>query len=334
MTAIGANRTFLNLLKQRFFFQRAFVRLHECLVRPQDEIDNEPENVEEQNQEGGESPDELVPRARPDVHERPDYNAEPYRKSEGNETGNNDRADFLKRRHCCGLSSLRRALQTSKGSVSYLVTTNVSKNDDGAVRTFLAIELTDDVRDILARLGRRLEPHNAVLKVVAPESVHLTLKFLGGVPASRLAAVESVVRECAGRSGRVVLRLSGVGTFSGRDRAPRVVWVGIARDDGFAKLQRLAQDLEDGFAGLGFPRERRSFSPHLTLARVREEHPQSQIHALSETVSRIADSFEEQASFPVRGLTLFRSDLSPKGARYTSLSRMSLGQNNSTEAPA
>lgn len=199
---------------------------------------------------------------------------------------------------------------------------NLSKGGTGTVRTFVAIELPEPVRATLAWVEERLREHARILKLVAPELIHLTVRFLGAVPIDRLSAVEEAVRAAAGEERCFRLHLATVGAFGGA--TPRVVWVGLADDRGVEVLQRLYRRLEDGLDVHGFERERRPLSPHLTVARVRDGAPHAEARALGKTVTRLKAELSPSGSFEVTALTVMRSDLGPTGPRYTPLARAPL----------
>lgn len=138
-----------------------------------------------------------------------------------------------------------------------------------------------------------------------PENQHLTLKFLGSTPADHLDAVYRTCEMVA--AGRRVgeLKLTDLGAFPSPTRI-RVLWVGV--DDPSNELRAAATDLDRAFESIGFPSEGRDYSPHLTLARFKLPVPLKSGFPSIDT-SGIAP-------FPFDALTLFRSHLSPKGARY------------------
>jgi RNA 2',3'-cyclic 3'-phosphodiesterase len=144
---------------------------------------------------------------------------------------------------------------------------------------------------------------------VAPDNFHLTLKFLGPVDAERLAPLTETLTSAAAVYSSFQLEIRGLGAFPSPAR-PRVLWAGI--DAGAASAAMLATRLDEALATLGFEREARAFSPHVTLGRVRQPHAQP----------RLAEALGGSRSFgrvDVTRVSLMRSDLSPRGARYTEL---------------
>lgn len=201
----------------------------------------------------------------------------------------------------------------------------LSKHDvPGAVRTFLAVELPPACRAKLRALQAQFADGGSILKMVSPDLIHITVRFLGGVPQARLAALEEAARRAAARVEPFRLTLSGPGAFP-NDRAPRVLWVGLERDEGYASLQRLFEVVEDELAARAFSREERRFSPHVTLARTRDTAASGERHRLGEMLARTKARHAPLGSFGVDALVVMRSDLSPHGPAYTPMATLPLG---------
>lgn len=169
----------------------------------------------------------------------------------------------------------------------------------------------------LAQLDALVEPLRSKLvnaRWTAPENQHLTLKFLGSTPEDRLEAVAQTCRMVADSHSRSELSLTELGAFPSRSRI-RVLWVGV--DDPTKSLAAVAADLDRAFESLGFPSEGRELTPHLTLARFKLPIPLRSGFPSLDT--------SEIASFRFEELTLFRSHLSPKGARYEVVKTFPLG---------
>ena len=151
------------------------------------------------------------------------------------------------------------------------------------IRTFIAIELPAEVKNDLRQLVTILNNYNACpAKWVDSEAIHLTLKFLGNIGPDKIDLIRQIMREAAAATGPFRLQLGGLGAFPNLNRA-QVVWVGIKGD--LANLEALQQKLDQGLSGAGFTPERRPFTPHLTLARVRETVTLSQRQILGERIS-------------------------------------------------
>lgn len=201
------------------------------------------------------------------------------------------------------------------------------------MRLFIAVELPPAVRETVASVGTDLSTFSRLMKIVSPELIHITVRFLGSTPASRLSDVEAAVHEASHGAHPFELQLSQVGMFPGGSKPPRVVWVGLRHDDGYSALQQVFGLLEAALERRGFVREKRGFSPHLTVARVREDAPGGEARALGEAVKRLRDAGDVRGRFEVRELTVMRSDLSPSGPRYTPLVRSPLGSKGEGAAP-
>ena len=181
------------------------------------------------------------------------------------------------------------------------------------IRSFVAVELPEAVKAALTRLQEQVESGGGGVKWVEPRGVHLTLKFLGYVDEAKVPAlVQALTRACEGFVPLEVA-LSGLGVFPSPSR-PRVAWVGLS--GGVEKLLRLQEGVEKVLSPFGFPREERAFTPHLTIARLREGVAPQEARAFGEAFLRASP---ESVSFKVEGISLMKSQLTPTGALYTRL---------------
>lgn len=180
------------------------------------------------------------------------------------------------------------------------------------LRLFVACELPDEVRRALSTIQDGLRPHlgaGARLRWVRPEGIHVTLKFLGNVEASRVGELTAAL-SAAIEPFDFTLRLAAVGGFGGARL--RVVWAGLAGD--VEGLAALAERIDVALEPLGFPRERRPFAAHLTLARVPDETPPAERRRLSEQLAK--HQIPAQPSMTLTDVALMRSTLGPGGAVY------------------
>ncbi len=185
------------------------------------------------------------------------------------------------------------------------------------LRLFFALWLPDDVRATLGAL--RPPPHSegaAAYRWVDPSLLHVTLAFLGSQPVALLDDLRRVGVEVGADSPGGRLSLGGVGSF-GPARAPRVLWFGLGGD--VAVLQALQQRLAEALRGIGVRLEERAFSPHITLARRREN-----ARAAGPPLWPPARPLP-RLRVPLDEFVLVRSDLSPTGPRYTVLDRFPTG---------
>ncbi|HUS79139.1 MAG TPA: RNA 2',3'-cyclic phosphodiesterase [Patescibacteria group bacterium] len=178
------------------------------------------------------------------------------------------------------------------------------------VRSFIAVEFDDPViLGSLGRVQRTLEGTGADIKSVEGENMHLTLKFLGDVEEVLLEEVKEFVTRVEFQPFEMELR--GIGAFPNL-RRPRVVWAGVSR--GVSEMEAVFNDLEAGLSKLGFRREGRRFSPHLTLARVRSGRNRER---LAEAIGEAEEV--EFGAFEVAHVKLKSSVLTPRGPIYSTL---------------
>lgn len=164
---------------------------------------------------------------------------------------------------------------------------------------------------------QELRPSGADVKWVRPETIHLTLKFLGEIEPDLVEEIHLALGEVAARHEPFGLVARGLGCFPRLEQA-RVVWVGLEGETW--RLMALQREVEGVLVELGFPREERPFRPHLTLGRVRSPGARQAL------VSRIRSMEQVQVGdLRVEALAQFRSELLPGGARYTRLWQEPLG---------
>lgn len=182
------------------------------------------------------------------------------------------------------------------------------------VRAFLAFEVPADIRAEIARSRQPLAAELPRARWVRPEGQHLTVRFLGEVAADVLDGLAGGLRRRLGGLAPVTISLGGAGFFPSPKR-PRVAWVGGRA----AAAGPVVDSVERAAAELGMPPERRSWTPHLTQARLDRPWPADAVRRFLEwgDALRLGD-------FTSRELVLFSSRLAPGGAVYTPLDRVSL----------
>jgi len=178
------------------------------------------------------------------------------------------------------------------------------------VRSFIAVDVADGailkrITDCQAELTRT----GADLKPVEPENIHATLRFLGEVQVPLLDQVKSELAQVSFQSFLVELR--GVGAFP-NPRRPNVVWIGITK--GGEELQGIFSHLEPRLRGLGFAADRKGFSPHITIGRVKSGRNRE---ALYSGIMGMSDV--EFGSMTVESIRLKKSTLTPKGPIYSTI---------------
>jgi len=179
------------------------------------------------------------------------------------------------------------------------------------IRTFVAIDLPAEVKSFLEGVTRDLKKTGADVKWARPEGTHLTLKFLGNVDRELVSHIDAQLRPMFAQVRPFVIGVGSLGGFPSLNR-PRVIWVGV--HDGDGSLQPAVRQVESLLEPLGFEPEKRPFSPHLTLGRVRSNRG---IRELVEEVRQRIDLTGPR--FSADHATLFQSILKPSGAEYRPL---------------
>jgi len=176
------------------------------------------------------------------------------------------------------------------------------------MRTFIAIELPQDIKDSLSALQDKLKTAPAEVRWVKHENIHLTLKFLGEIDAKQLDKIKLILQEVARDHHEFKTRVSTLGVFPNLNY-PRVIWVGLDKND--EPVQKIVQDLEEKIAKLGIAKEKRTFTSHITIGRVK-------------LGKFIAPENQASREFTVHKITLFKSTLTPGGPVYEILQEANL----------
>jgi 2'-5' RNA ligase len=188
------------------------------------------------------------------------------------------------------------------------------------IRTFIAIELPQNVKTVLKRLQLDLGANkDTSVKWINPDGIHLTLKFLGNVDPRAIPKLTGAMENSARNTEPFSLSVSQLGAFPNA-KSPRVVWVGLTGDIGI--LAELQKRLDRSLVSIGFTPENRPFSPHLTLGRIRDGIRPNQRRALAEKLA--ATRLKSNSSIRVAAINLMQSDLTPQGAIYTQLVSISI----------
>ena len=152
------------------------------------------------------------------------------------------------------------------------------------MRTFIALKLSDEIKEEFSRLEEKLKTAEADVKWVKPHNIHLTLKFLGDVEESKIGQIKNQLR---------------------------VLWVGL--DRGSSEAEKIAKSIEDNLEKIGFPKEERPFSAHFTFGRVKSGKNKNKLKEL------ISSLEVRPKSCAIKHITLFQSTLTPKGPIYVPL---------------
>jgi RNA 2',3'-cyclic 3'-phosphodiesterase len=194
------------------------------------------------------------------------------------------------------------------------------------MRLFIALDIPDAIRDRIARFVEGVSGFAPDARWVKPESLHLTLKFIGEQPDSAVDQVKQALSTIESSTPEIHFR--GYGFFP-TAKSARVFWIGM---EASAQLATLAAAIDDEMAKLGIPKEDRAFSPHLTLARGaggsgsprlnKAGAPNRTFQHLQEKLAAL--STPEFGTMTPRSFFLYQSQLSPKGSKYTKLAAFDL----------
>lgn len=185
------------------------------------------------------------------------------------------------------------------------------------MRLFVALTLSDETVRALTVAQGELERSCRGVRWVKPEQLHVTMKFLGEVADANVPEVCDALAMAAGECSSASVEIGNCGCFPPRGPV-RIVWAGMTA--GGEEPVQWARQLEDAMESIGFAREQRPFSPHITIGRVKVDNSGGRIRAAVEghRFGPIGQRFD--------GLTLMSSVLSPSGPSYTAVSRAPLGR--------
>jgi len=187
------------------------------------------------------------------------------------------------------------------------------------IRAFIALDIPREVRNALQRLQEALRTAGVRARWVRPENVHLTVRFLGDVPAGAVSAITAALAGAAGGLTAPELLLGNLGVFPNLRRA-RVIWAGLGGE--VETLKKVKQRVDAGLQAAdsrSFPVDGRPFRAHLTLGRFRGRVDGERLHAAMKKSAHF-----EPIPFTADVLVLYRSELKPRGAVYTPLGRWEL----------
>ncbi len=176
------------------------------------------------------------------------------------------------------------------------------------MRTFIAINLPQPIRD---QIGEHLDSFRRVARGIGwipPGNAHITIKFLGDVPQANLEDLSLAVQTAVEGARRFEVKLGGFGAFP-NFRKPRVFWIGIT--EGIDPLQDLAAAIDNELHRRGYEKEKRKFSAHITLGRIRKP---GNYQALEQAANQTQYS---SGAFPVPSVEIMKSVLTPQGAQYS-----------------
>jgi len=184
-----------------------------------------------------------------------------------------------------------------------------------SVRAFVALELSPEIKQAIAEYLQPLRKLSDKVRWVKPENIHLTLKFLGDTPTKQIEAISGTLEEISHHYAPISVEIAGAGSFP-NSRRPRVLWIGL--DDPSGEISAFASEVDRQLQAFGFAREKREFSPHLTLGRVKDGN-------IREVLDFLRDNPWPPARVKLAACTFMKSDLQRSGAVYSPLAVIPFG---------
>ena len=181
------------------------------------------------------------------------------------------------------------------------------------MRLFVAIEIAPEIRERIADFVSSIKPSLTNVRWSRPEGLHITLKFLGNVSDEKLAAIKTQLQTI--KASQFSLTVRDTGVFPNA-KSPRVLWLGL---DAPPALAQLASQVDAALDSLGFEREKRAFTPHITLARFKDRGGKINVNAALSSVPKAGFGTMTATEFH-----LYESKLSPQGSRYSKLASFPL----------
>ncbi len=183
------------------------------------------------------------------------------------------------------------------------------------IRTFIAVDLPPSVLEALGQVSSQLQEKllDTPVRWVNYQKMHLTLKFLGDISKENIGMVEKILQSEAAKRQAMEIGIGGIGAFP-KMRHPRVIWIGIEAPTDLFDLRR---GIEDGVARLGYNYDKYDFTPHLTLGRISRKASARDVRKIGNVLHEYQVGFIGVAR--IEAVHLYRSDLSPEGAKYTRL---------------
>jgi 2'-5' RNA ligase len=196
-----------------------------------------------------------------------------------------------------------------------------SRQTEKQVRSFIAIPVPDEGIQALEAVVQTFDSEiGHQVRWVRSEGIHLTLKFMGNIPAGMVDRVLAALPGVTAKFSPLKVGIAGLGVFPNL-RQPRVLWAGL--DGDLSTLAALQLAVDDAVGELGLPKEQRAFSPHLTLGRVRREASDGQLRKIGEVVS--AAKLAVSPSWTASAVDLMRTELNPAGSRHYLVGTASIG---------
>ena len=188
------------------------------------------------------------------------------------------------------------------------------------IRAFIAIEIPRDIHEKIAQIINTIDPNKSLsLRWIQTHNIHLTLKFLGDIPISHINQIHALLIEYCKTLQQFDLTIRGIGAFPNAHR-PRIIWLGIEVGHNLRVLQAM---IENALFPLGYQKEERNFSPHLTIGRVQKSAKPNDLEHISSSLNAV--NINTIGTFSVNGIKLFKSTLKPEGAYYDEMWQITFG---------
>jgi len=181
------------------------------------------------------------------------------------------------------------------------------------IRTFICFEIPAAVKEQIVKLQNELRSYGRGVRWVNPEGIHLTLKFLGDVPEENIGNIAEAVKTAARGLSPVTITIASAGAFPNFKR-PRVLWIGIEEPTG--QMGKIHESIEQELETLGYEKENRRFSPHLTLGRIKSFEG---VEEVTDELSNMEINFGE---FTAAEIIIMKSELKQTGAVYSPLFKL------------
>ena len=184
------------------------------------------------------------------------------------------------------------------------------------IRAFIAISLPSSVKELALQVRERFRDCGKTVRWIDPKNVHLTIRFLGDIPEEKIEPVGQAIEKAVEHFPPFQMKIDGIGAFPNL-RHPRVIWMGVAEPT--ATLIHIEAKISENLAELGLSRDKKKFSPHITLGRVKSNEKKA-------LLSKIIQSQELPGCLEihVKSVELFKSELKPTGAIHSVLGRFNL----------
>ena len=198
------------------------------------------------------------------------------------------------------------------------------------MRLFIALDIDHDIRERITRFIEGVQNFAPDVRWIKPESMHVTLKFIGEQPEAKVDNIKQALKAVAASAPAIQFR--GYGFFP-TAKSARVFWVGM---ESGPELVSLAAAIDETMPDLGIAKEERAFTPHLTLARAggrsgsphrrKEDRPNHVFQILQNRLATLPTP--DFGSMTAHEFFLYQSQLSPKGSKYTKIAKFSLNDSN------